>query len=361
MNIPTLTSIILLGTENAVALPAIRSIRAAFPSVFIHTISADTDAIQISNYSRYVNYHHRVESPDCVNFIHQLVNIIQKTGAEILLPVNESYTRIISENRELLSKYIKLPPMPSPQLLDSVVQKDLLAGLLQTEGYPAPNTLKLSEVDLNTLNHDLFPCLLKPIRSSTGIGIQKIEHFNTFKKLLPKLQPHNHILQEFIPGEDIDCSFIAVDGHIKAYTIQRGLTNKGYSFSTAIRFEHNELLYQQVKSFIRSIGYSGIAHLDFRLDNRDNRYKLIDFNARYWFSMEGSKAAGINFALLNCLEAMQVPYKRPTYNPCIYLLGQSTFRRFNGLLSQSDKTHYRVYTDMKSRMIDPLPELLRYF
>ena len=32
--------------------------------------------------------------------------------------------------------------------------------------------------------------------------------------------------------------------------------------------------------FCRAIGFSGIADLDWRLDRRDGRYKLLDFNPR---------------------------------------------------------------------------------
>jgi predicted ATP-grasp superfamily ATP-dependent carboligase len=42
----------------------------------------------------------------------------------------------------------------------------------------------------------------------------------------------------------------------------------------------NEELEQQARLFCREIGYRGVGDLDWRLDRRDGRYKLMDFNPR---------------------------------------------------------------------------------
>jgi D-aspartate ligase len=42
----------------------------------------------------------------------------------------------------------------------------------------------------------------------------------------------------------------------------------------------NDLLQQQTERLLEAISYSGIVDIDFRLDKRDGRYKLLDFNPR---------------------------------------------------------------------------------
>lgn len=295
MKLPDISSILLLGTDNVVALSAIRAIGTAFPHTSIHTLSTISDNIQISNYSKYVSHHHTLNDSEGGEFLCEVINQIKNTGAEILLPIDEKSAMFVSMHLETLKNHVKLPPVSPMELLDSVIRKDRLAELLKTNGFQTPETYSVKTLDPASLPYDFFPCLMKPIRGSGGRHFKRIDDLSSLKKFLTSDEYENFILQKLISGSDIDCSILAVEGEIKAYTIQRGLTGNGYSFSKAIRFEYNKTLYDQVERFIREIGYSGIAHLDYRFDNRDGQLKLIDFNARYWSTLEGSKAAGIDF------------------------------------------------------------------
>ncbi len=49
---------------------------------------------------------------------------------------------------------------------------------------------------------------------------------------------------------------------------------------------------------LEALQYHGVAHLDFRRDQRDGRPKLLDFNARLAGTDEISTVSGINFSLL---------------------------------------------------------------
>lgn len=356
MKLPDISSILFLGTGDAVALSAIRAIGTAFPFTSIHTLSNATDYIQISNYSKYISLHHTLNNSEGDEFLREVIFHIKKSGAEILLPVDEDSARFVSVHLETLKKYVKLPPTSSADLMDSLIRKDRLADLLNSKGCQTPETYRMKDLDTDSLPVDFFPCLMKPIRGSGGRKFIRINGHADLKNLLAHNNYDNFILQKLIPGSDIGCNILAVDGEIHAYTIQRGLVKEGYSFSKAIRFEDNKVLFDQVEKFIREIGYSGIANLDYRFDDQDGLPKLIDFNARYWSNLEGSKAAGIDFTMLNCLEALNIPYEKPIFKHCNYLLGRAVYSRF-----KSSNGKIPTFTDLKSRITDPLPELLRMF
>ena len=356
MKLPEISSILFLGTNDAVALSAIRAIGTAFPHTSIHTLSTATEDVQISNYSKYVSRHQTLTNSEGEELLREVKVQIKKTQAEILLPVDEESAKFISMHLQTLKNYVKLPPISSVDLLDSLIRKDRLAELLKSKGFQTPETYRVKDLDPALLLNGFFPCLIKPIRGSGGRGCKKIDDHSDLEKLLTRDKYNNFILQELIPGSDIGCNILAVDGEIKAYTIQRGLVRDGYSFSKAIRFENNKIFFDHVEQFIQEIGYSGIANLDYRFDDRDGLPNLIDFNARYWSTLEGSKAAGIDFTLLNCLKALDIPYEKPIFKHCDYLLGRAVYSRF--------KTFNRkipTFTDLKSRISDPLPELLRMF
>ncbi len=357
MHLPDISSILLFGTDNVIALSVIRAIGTALPHTSIYTLSTESDEIQISNYSKFVSRHHSLKSLKGEELLREVILQIKNTGAEILLPIDEDSVRFVSIHFNKIKNYVKLPPLSSADLLESVINKDKLADLLLKKGYQTPETYPVKDLDPISLPKDFFPCLLKPIRGSGGRGFKRIDDLSTFENLLLNNKYENFIIQKLIHGRDIDCSLLAVDGEIKAHTIQRGLAQDGYSFSKALRFKKNKRLFHHVEQFIRDIGYSGIAHLDYIFDNRDGMPKLIDFNARYWSTLEGSKVAGIDFTLLNCLEAMNVPYSKPGFKCCNYLLGRSVFSRFKKPFNRQIPT----FTDLKSRISDPLPELLRIF
>jgi len=356
MKLPEISSILFLGTNDVVALSAIRAIGTVFPRTSIHALSIASDSVQISNYSRYVKRHQRLANAEGEELLSEVKRHIEQTKAEILLPVDEESVRFVSRHIETLKKYVKIPPVSSVELLDSLICKDKLAELLKSKGFQTPETFRSKDLDTDLLPKDFFPCLMKPVRGSGGRGFVSVDDRLALEKLLTTGKYENYILQKHISGPDIDCSILAVDGEIKAYTIQRALLSDGYSFSKAICFENDEILYNEVERFIREIGFSGIAHLDYRFDDREGLPKLIDFNARYWSTLEGSKAAGIDFAMLNCLEALHIPYEKPVFKHCNYLLGRAVYSRL-----KSTNGKVPTFTDLKSRISDPLPELLRIF
>lgn len=94
------------------------------------------------------------------------------------------------------------------------------------------------------------------------------------------------MLQEFLPRcPDQDYFFHAycdarsrcTPGFVgikeRSYPAQAGLTSLG-------RWVHHAALHEQAAELIARLGFRGIADLDYRLDPRDGRFKLLDFNPR---------------------------------------------------------------------------------
>jgi len=50
--------------------------------------------------------------------------------------------------------------------------------------------------------------------------------------------------------------------------------------------------------FLRSIGYYGLVEVEFKLDERDGRAKLLDVNARTWGYHTLGSCAGVDFPYL---------------------------------------------------------------
>lgn len=352
-------SILLLGTQNPVALPVVRSIASALPHVHIHTMSKDDEHPQITKFSKYVTSHSYINAGNREVFIEELLTVIKAKNVDILLPVDEYFSKIVVALQDQLKQHTILPPLPNADLLERLIHKDRLGSLLTEFGLPSAKIYNLKTLEPEVLDPHTFPYLLKPISGSSGLGIKKIDTKTLLTEEKKNATSDEYILQEYIPGYDIDCSLLAVDGSIKAHTIQQGIESNGFTFPTAIYFSKNRALYDLVERLISVTRYSGIAHLDFRFDERDTQYKLVDFNARYWFSLLGSTAAGINFPYLHCLAAMGISFEYPEFKECIYLMGRKalSFNRKKYRVNRSKRVS--IHSDFLNRLKDPLPEILR--
>lgn len=363
MSVDQPESIILLGTENPVALPVIRALGSGFPGMPLYALSRKNHQTYLPQYSRFLRSHNYLESTTEEDLFQEITDRINGDRSTILLPVDEFFVRTLSSLKNRLETFAYLPPLPDLDIFDSLVYKNQLGKLLVRFGFPCAETYSLEEVDLSCIENDFFPCLLKPVRGSSGNGIEKITDKDMLGNRMLNLEKNKYIIQEIIPGINMDCSLLAINGTIKALTIQKGLENVRFMFSTAIKFEHNQRVLGIVQKLMEKTYYSGLAHLDFRLDQRDNAPKLIDFNARFWHSLLGSKAAGVDFTLLSCFTAMGIPFEQPAFKESTYLMGKSTFdhyqKRFVRLFSSPGTGS--VFTDIWDRVQDPLPEIMRLF
>jgi len=52
------------------------------------------------------------------------------------------------------------------------------------------------------------------------------------------------------------------------------------------------------RQFLESIGFDGMAEVEFKFDTRDGKFKILDVNPRTWGWHSLGKAAGIDFSYL---------------------------------------------------------------
>lgn len=362
-NLSDSASVLLVGSENILALSVIRALGSIIPEAEIHTVSSEKDDKSVSELSKYVYSRHYFNSDDLDECYSELVSIIEKTGAKILLPVEEKNVRMISLLKHKLKDHIHLPPLPSTHTFDALVYKNKLDELLEAFNLPHPKTYDLRRRVSSINSNEKYPCLLKPVRGSSGVGIKKIENRNLLFQNLKNLDTEKYILQEYIPGEDVGCSFLAINGELKALTIQKVLNGEKLGVATAMKFVEDDLITEYVHRLLKVTGYNGWANLDFRRDNRTGEVKLIDFNGRFWFSLLASKAAGVDFTRLICQLAIgEEIEKYPTPRNITYFMGRNSFKYYLKKMTNSAPNHdsYPVHTDLWDRINDPLPEILRY-
>jgi len=353
-------SVLLFGGEINLGLPVIRCL-GQIPDMSIHYAANKKST---TRFSRYLNSFQLISGETASERLASLIKIIEDTSAKVLFPIDERSVKFVIQNREKLSAVVNIPPLADLDTFHQMVMKNALNEWLESNDFPyariwsIPSNLKEALPDSLT-----FPVLFKPVWDRGGdtealfvnIFRSRDEMVKYFEENDPN--PEDYFLQEYIPGYDIDCSLICKNGEILAYTIQKGFILQDLRYSPGIELLYREEFMDQIHQIIEKLNWSGICHLDFRYDEREQTYKLIDFNARYWTTILGSLVAGINFPYLAFKSAIGESFAVPEYKDTHFVLTKSAIKK----LIKVNKEHSYPFrnTGLFYALKDPLPELFK--
>ncbi len=237
----------------------------------------------------------------------------------LLIGTNDTYVRLIVENRDFLEKYFVFN-YPSEEIINNLLVKDNFYQKFANSNLPMPKTLIYNCKTDNEVNVDYgYPLILKP-----GDGVSYYKHKFTGQSKVYKIKnkeelmetintikksgyDKNLIIQEFIPGDDsalFDSLFYCgKDGKAKLMTFaQIGLqehTNTGVGNCTVLvngfnEHGHGREIIENLKNFLEEIGYQGFAEFDLKYDIRDGKYKVFEINPRQSRSGYYLSACGYN-------------------------------------------------------------------
>jgi len=170
------------------------------------------------------------------------------------------------------------------------------------------------------------------------------------------------IAQSVVPGYDIDCSLLCREGEILAHTIQRGFLPRSgtYQPQAGIQFIDDDEILNSTTTLVRAARFSGVAHLDFRRDERDGRARLVDVNIRFWGSLLGSLLMGVNFPYLACQSALGLPFDYPEYRRGRYIDFGAVVKQTARSLTLRPYQRFKFgETGLKYILRDPLAEVAK--
>ena len=278
---------------------------------------AGHDAIVVGNASR----NHELEySPLCKKFyavpealsiqakskelLPYIEQVVQRESIDIILPTGFESIKYISLYKSELNEICPSIPVPHLNTIDLLGNKFSFSRFCGEHDIPHPNSHLLENIG-ELVSGELpirFPVITKPLAMSGGKGIHRFNNADDLHEYLSheKADGSNALpilLQEFIPGTDVDFNGFAIDGHLSAWTVQQGVevkrTNK--SDLSWVQFLDNNEVYEIGKAIVEQSGYSGPIHIDMRIDDRNGRVSTIEINPRFWASTFYSLCDGVNF------------------------------------------------------------------
>jgi len=324
--------------------------------VEVHILSAAANAL--ARYSRATKSFHLLKKGQ--RPVDGVAEVCAKVQVDLCMPVGADGVYYFAQHREETEKTTNLLLMESADNLDNIGDKAKFAELLRAHRLPHPHSItSRAQLDLEIQNLT-FPVLVKPRGGGGGEGIDKCEYSEALIARVDSQENffEEYLIQEYVEGEDVDCSTFCRDGKILAYTMQKGLYVDPDSYLPAqgIEFVHHPGVFEVASKLVSTLKWNGIAHVDTRIRSTDGSIDIIEINTRFWGSLEGSFHAGVNFPYVACLASLGREVPMQTYRNTRYMSAFTALRR---IFKRKPIVNFFKETNLGLHLKDPLPVIMR--
>lgn len=237
----------------------------------------------------------------------------------VLYPCSDPMALVVSRNRRVLGEYFKFM-IPSEEILEGTVNKRQLYDWAEKIGIPYPQTFYPKDwSDLEDAKDQIsFPVFVKPYYShlfyrrfqTKGFVIYDYEHLvEKYKLIFPS--GLDTMVQRVIPGPDSNmvcvCTYIGRKDVPLGVLVHQKIRQypKGFGLGALSRTIHDEDLASIGLRFYKGTGYRGIGEIEFKKDEKDGVFNLIELNARPWLQNLQATYAGMNFPLMQYLDLLE--------------------------------------------------------
>lgn len=271
----------------------------------------------IGRYSKYLSKFIKMPSMnDESKFIHFLLNLAEqhKLNNYLLMPTNDIAVKIISQNKDVLKEYYRVPT-PEWDITKFALDKKLTYCLATNNGIPTPKTIyfnksfNFGEIDGIDIQ---YPVIVKGVEGlyfykETGAKAFIANSDGEIKTILNNIFNSTDlseiIIQEMISGDTSSmysfCSFFK-NGKVIRYWTGRKIREHPMGLGTATFAEsvHVPEIIEFGSKLLEAMNYYGISEIEFKADPLDGKFKLIEMNARSWLWISLAKRAGIDFVAM---------------------------------------------------------------
>ncbi|WP_298356853.1 hypothetical protein [Rhodoblastus sp.] len=209
----------------------------------------------------------------------------------IVIPMDDLSAVFVAENAASLARWFRLPPV-APSLPRQLANKASFLDLCAKIGMSVPRTVVPDSIDdIVAFAADAeFPVVMKATEQWLLLNDRfNVKMIQTPDELFKLYERFGHdarrrlVIQEYIPGCDWvshgyynsekGVSLTFTGRKIRGYPPEAGSTALGLSLG-------NEALRLEAGRLLSAVAYSGIVDIDWRKDERDGQYKVVDCNPR---------------------------------------------------------------------------------
>jgi D-aspartate ligase len=226
-----------------------------------------------------------------------------------------------------------------------LTDKWCFARILEALGVPRPKTILLQSLqEMSELPDSCFDgTFLKPLNSQvfslrTGVKAFMLESKDQALAIMRRLQRAGTgefpiLLQEYIPGPARQ--YYLVDGFVDRHKQIRALFARqrlrmyppvfgNSSLSETIPLDRVQSAIETLEKLWATVEYRGIFDAEFKYDDRDGEFKILEINARPWWFIEFAVRCGVDVCRMSYQDALDLPieskYSYDIGRRCTHLL-----------------------------------------
>ncbi len=273
------------------------------------SVLASPTAAALASRSRYCSGRYVVPPPGEPSFYPAVLDLLRRVHFDLIIPVGYASTLALTRHKSEISALTHLE-IGDGYKIRSAADKCYAQELAASAGVPTPRTLcphsPLEVVE--RAGRMAFPVVVKPASEEFKEPVRYAHSAAELVLLYRLMTLHRNgshrlpIIQEFIPG--YGCGFFALYEHGVAKRIfmhrrVRETPPRGGISCCAESF-YDPRLKDYGTRLLNRLEWHGVAMVEFRYDERDHDYKLMEINPKFWGSLELALAAGVDFPFALC-------------------------------------------------------------
>ena len=283
--------VVVLGTGNHGSLAIVRSLGSLGVAVYV----VEARRFAPSRFSRLCRGGFQwdlrsASAKDSVAFLTTLAVTLR--SRPILIPASDHAALFVVDHAQDLAAHY-LFPAQSAQLSHALINKNQMFQLASRHAVPTPYTIRPESKQelLDVLGTCHYPLIIKadssggePAKPKSIVRSQS-EFWEKYDRgLIP--DAFRFVVQEYIPGHEdttwmfngyfnhrSECLFGMTGQKLRQCPVDTGPACLAVCLP-------NEAVRQTTLRFAEAIDYKGILDIDYRYDERDRQYKIVDFNPR---------------------------------------------------------------------------------
>lgn len=231
------------------------------------------------------------------HFNSDLNRIIKKFPNDklIYLPIEENTTLKFYNYLSAKNKHKNLVfLLPEENAFECATNKERLNMFCEKNKIACPKFISVNAFEKGDFE---LPIIVKPKKGSGSKGIIYINTEDALKE--QNLDFESNFIQERLPeSKNVEGGFyLCKKGEILSFYSHKRIRAFPESGGVTVfsKATQNEKIMQAGKKIIKALNWNGIIMIEFILDKRDNRYKVIEINPRIWGSILLSEFCGANF------------------------------------------------------------------
>ena len=290
----------------------------------------DSDTTQPGFSSRYGTH---VRCPDPARHPDALLELLVAharacVSAPVLFPTSDAFVRFASDHRDMLEPYVR-HALPSQEAIAGALDKRRQHLVARDAGVPVVSTHWPSRMeDVRRVGESLmYPAVVKPafgrspgmpFHGAKAVQVASVDDIlRVFEPILAR--GDMALVQPLIVGPNTNhckvCAYVGADGRAVHAVCMRKIRQFPVDFGVGTLMESvsEPELVELANRLCRAMHWRGPVSIEFKRDERDGCWRLIELNGRVWQQHALAARCGVNFPLLQYADLTSTRYTPGPY------------------------------------------------